>query len=41
MSRGGVGGYAHAPWEWWENQDGHLGIQIGLLTLVAEAGLAD
>ena len=41
MSRGGIGGYAHAPWEWWENQDGHLAIQIGLLTLVAEAGLAD
>lgn len=41
MSRGGIGGNAHAPWEWWENLDGHLGIQIGLLTLVAEAGLAD
>ena len=38
MSRGGIGGYAHAPWEWWENEDGHLAIQIGLLTLVAEAG---
>jgi acetylornithine deacetylase/succinyl-diaminopimelate desuccinylase-like protein len=41
MSRGGIGGNAHAPWEWWENVDGHLAIQIGLLTLVAEAGLAE
>ena len=40
MSRGGVGGAAHAPSEWWQNKDGHLGIQIGLLTLLAEAGLA-
>ena len=40
MSRGGVGGDAHAPSEWWQNKDGHLGIQIGLLTLLAEAGLA-
>jgi acetylornithine deacetylase/succinyl-diaminopimelate desuccinylase-like protein len=41
MSRGGVGGDAHAPSEWWENKDGHIGMQIGLLTLVAEAGLAE
>jgi acetylornithine deacetylase/succinyl-diaminopimelate desuccinylase-like protein len=41
MSRGGIGGDAHAPSEWWENKDGHVGIQIGLLTLVAEAGLAE
>ena len=40
MSRGGRGGNAHAPDEWWENADGHIGIQIGLLTLLAEAGLA-
>jgi len=40
MSRGGVSGDAHAPTEWWENVDGHVAIQIGLLTLVAEAGLA-
>jgi len=39
MSRGGVGGDAHAPSEWWQNTQGHLGIQIGLLTLLAEAGL--
>lgn len=40
MSRGGVSGDSHAPSEWWQNVDGHIGIQIGLLTLVAEAGLA-
>lgn len=41
MSRGGVGGNAHARDEWWENVDGHVSIQIGLITLLAEAGLAD
>ena len=41
MSRGGVSGSSHAPAEWWQNVDGHIGIQIGLLTLVAEAGLAE
>lgn len=41
MSRGGMGGNSHAPEEWWQNQDGHIGIQIGLITLLAEAGLAD
>lgn len=41
MSRGGIGGNAHSPDEWWENEDGHVAIQIGLLTLLAEAGLAD
>jgi acetylornithine deacetylase/succinyl-diaminopimelate desuccinylase-like protein len=40
MSRGGVSANSHSPSEWWENVDGHLAIQIGLLTLVAEAGLA-
>ncbi|MGE0624129.1 MAG: M20/M25/M40 family metallo-hydrolase [Pseudomonadales bacterium] len=40
MSRGGISGNSHAPTEWWENVDGHVAIQIGLLTLVAEAGLA-
>ena len=38
---GGVGGNAHSPDEWWQNVDGHIGIQIGLVTLLAEAGLAD
>jgi len=41
MSRGGRGGNAHSPDEWWENVDGPVGIQIGLLTLLMEAGLAD
>ena len=41
MSRGGLSGDAHSPDEWWQNKDGHVGIQIGILTLLAEAGLAD
>ncbi len=41
MSRGGTGGDAHAPSEWWQNDDGHVAMQIGILTLLAEAGLAD
>jgi hypothetical protein len=41
MSRGGVSGNSHSPDEWWQNVEGHKGIQIGLLTLLAEAGLAD
>ena len=41
MSRGGRGGNAHSPDEWWENVDGHIGIQIGLLTLLMEAGMAE
>jgi len=41
MSRGGISGGAHSPDEWWQNVDGHVGIQIGLVTLLAEAGLAD
>jgi acetylornithine deacetylase/succinyl-diaminopimelate desuccinylase-like protein len=40
MSRGGISGNSHAPAEWWQNADGHIGIQIGLITLLAEAGLA-
>jgi tripeptide aminopeptidase len=39
MSRGGVSGNSHAPEEWWQNKDGHVGIQIGLLTVLAEAGM--
>ena len=39
MSRGGVGGCAHSLDEWWQNKDGHLGIQIALITLLLEAGL--
>lgn len=40
MSRGGISGNSHSPDEWWQNVDGHVGIQIGLVTLLAEAGLA-
>ncbi len=40
MSRGGISGNSHSPDEWWQNKDGHVGIQIGLVTLLAEAGLA-
>ena len=40
MSRGGVSGGSHSPDEWWQNVEGHVGIQIGLVTLLAEAGLA-
>lgn len=40
MSRGGRGGDAHAPDEWWQNDQGYLAMQIGILTLLATAGLA-
>jgi len=40
MSRGGASSDSHSPAESWQNKDGHVGIQIGLLTLLAEAGLA-
>jgi len=38
MSRGGISRDSHSPDESWQNTDSHLGIQIGLLTLLAEAG---
>lgn len=41
MSRGGKSGGAHSLHEWWQNTDGHIAIQIGLLTLLAEAGLVN
>jgi len=41
MSRGGKGGDAHAPDEWWENDQGYLAMQIGILTLLATAGIAN
>ena len=41
MSRGGISDGAHSLDEWWQNVDGYLGLQIGLLTLLAEAGLAE
>ena len=40
MSRGGESYDSHAPTEAWSNVAGHLGIQIGLVTLLAEAGLS-
>ena len=40
LSRGGVSEDAHAPAEYWQNKDSHLALQVGLLTLLAEAGLA-
>jgi acetylornithine deacetylase/succinyl-diaminopimelate desuccinylase-like protein len=39
LSRGGDGEGAHSPAESWQNVDGHLAMQIGLLTVLAEAGL--
>ncbi len=38
MSRGGKSEDSHSPAESWQNIDGHVGIQAGLLTLLAEAG---
>ena len=40
LSRGGISRDAHSPAESWENVDSHLGPQIVMLTLLAEAGLA-
>lgn len=37
---GGRSGGSHSLSEWWSNDNGHLGIQRTLLTVVAEAGLA-
>jgi len=39
MTRGGVSKDSHSPAESWQNKDGHIGIQISLLALLAEAGL--
>lgn len=41
LSRGGRGAGAHSLFEWWENADGHIGIQIAMLTVLLEAGLAE
>ena len=40
IGKGGIFGGAHAPGEWWINQDAHLAIQRALLLVAAEAGLA-
>jgi acetylornithine deacetylase/succinyl-diaminopimelate desuccinylase-like protein len=41
MSRGGIGGNAHSPDEWWQNVQSYLSMQIGLVTLLAQAGLVE
>ncbi len=41
MSRGGKGSHSHSPGEWWQNVDGHIAMQIGILTLLSEAGIRD
>ena len=40
ISRGGKSADSHSPAESWQNVDAHVGLQVGLLTLLAEAGLA-
>ena len=40
ISRGGKSADSHSPAESWQNTDAHVGLQVGLLTLLAEAGLA-
>jgi acetylornithine deacetylase/succinyl-diaminopimelate desuccinylase-like protein len=40
IGRGGVGGGAHAPGEWWMNRGGDIAIKSALLILLAEAGVA-
>jgi acetylornithine deacetylase/succinyl-diaminopimelate desuccinylase-like protein len=39
VGKGGEGGNAHSPDEYWVNVDGHLAIQRALLLVVAEAGM--
>jgi tripeptide aminopeptidase len=39
VGRGGVGGEAHAPGEWWIDRDSEKAVQRALLILLAEAGL--
>jgi acetylornithine deacetylase/succinyl-diaminopimelate desuccinylase-like protein len=39
LSRGGNSEDAHSPAESWQNVDGHIAMQIGLLTVLTEAGL--
>jgi len=41
IGRGGIGGNSHALDEWWLNKEGYKAIQLALLTLIADAGLAD
>lgn len=39
IGRGGAGGNAHAPEEWWLNEDGAAAIQRALMIVLAEAGI--
>lgn len=41
MSRGGISSNGHSLNEYWQSSDGPLSLQIALLTLLAEAGVAD
>lgn len=41
LSRGGVSGNAHSLNEWWDPQEAYLAAQIGLLTLLQSAKLAE
>lgn len=41
IGRGGTGANAHALDEWWYNEDGHEAIQLALLLLLTESGLAN
>ena len=40
LSRGGISRGSHSPTESWQNLDSHLALQICLLTLLSEAGVA-
>jgi hypothetical protein len=40
LGRGGKRGNAHSLAEWWYDYEGYKAIQLALLTLVAEAGMA-
>jgi len=40
IGKGGVGQNAHAPDEYWVNEDAYLAVQRALLLVVAEAGFA-
>ena len=39
LSRGGRSGRAHSLDEWWQDVDSYRSVQIGILVLLAEAGL--
>lgn len=41
LSRGGIGGRAHSLDEWWQNKDPHISIQVAMLALLAQAGVAN